>query len=197
MIPRPVAIQTVYRELNTAHFVSALGRISRDLFKCSGEDDKCFYCLGSMGNVIPFSMGLAKAHPLKRFVALEGDGSLLMNLGCLATLRRYPCPQLKVVILDNQMYESTGEQPARDPTLDLVTVASAILPKVAYAEDLGALVTILSERVFTPELIVIACSPHPAAPRIPLTPKEIKERFIRGLAVSQFCESTPPGKICS
>ena len=182
MIPRPIAIKTVYSALkSTAHFVSALGRISRDLFEVSAADENCFYCLGSMGNVIPFAMGLAKAHPLKRFVALEGDGSLLMNLGCLATLRRYPCPQLKVVIIDNQMYESTGAQPARDPTLNLVTVASAILPKVAYADDLAALTTILSEPVFTPELIVIACSPHSAAARIPLTPREIKERFIGGL----------------
>src|SRR5262247_4293933 len=51
----------------------------------SGQRPQNFYMLGSMGLTIPIAMGVALAQPKRHAVALEGDGSLLMMLGCLST----------------------------------------------------------------------------------------------------------------
>jgi sulfopyruvate decarboxylase subunit beta len=81
-----------------------------------------FYMLGSMGSVIPFSLGIALA-TATQVIAVEGDGGLLMSLGSLATVGRHKAQNLSIVILDNGRYESTGSQPT--PQCDFQAVASA------------------------------------------------------------------------
>lgn len=68
------------------------------------------YMPSSMGQAPGLGLGLALAHPERGVIAINGDGSTLMNLGSLVTLAQYPA-NLYVVIMDNQMYEVTGGQP--------------------------------------------------------------------------------------
>src|SRR3954454_15970982 len=65
--------------------VGGIGNTNFDLF-AAGHRAQNFYMLGSMGLAVPIALGGAVAQPGRRFFALEGDGSLLMNLGCLATV---------------------------------------------------------------------------------------------------------------
>ncbi len=66
-----------------------------------------------MGMGPSFALGLAMALQAdeRRVILLEGDGDLLMNLGALATLAEANPPNLKVVVLQNGCYETTGCQP--------------------------------------------------------------------------------------
>ena len=66
--------------------VGGIGNTNFDLW-CSGQRPENFYMLGSMGLAFPIALGVALAQPDRRVIALEGDGSLLMQLGCLATDR--------------------------------------------------------------------------------------------------------------
>jgi sulfopyruvate decarboxylase subunit beta len=66
------------------------------------------YLPSSMGQGVPLGLGLALATG-RGVVALTGDGSLLMNLGCLVTVAAHPAP-LTVVLIDNGLYEVTGGQ---------------------------------------------------------------------------------------
>ena len=64
--------------------------------------------LNAMGCVVPMSLGVASGLPHRRIVAIDGEGSLLMNLGILATLGNQSPPNLLTVIFDNQSFESSG-----------------------------------------------------------------------------------------
>jgi sulfopyruvate decarboxylase subunit beta len=66
------------------------------------------YLPSSMGQGVALGLGLALATG-RGVVAITGDGSLLMNLGCLVTVANHPAP-LTVVLIDNGLYEVTGGQ---------------------------------------------------------------------------------------
>src|SRR5207253_10582189 len=65
----------------------------------------------SMGLASSIGLGLALARPDLHVIVLDGDGSLLMNLGSLATIGLLRPPNLIVVVMDNQEYATTGGQP--------------------------------------------------------------------------------------
>jgi sulfopyruvate decarboxylase subunit beta len=68
------------------------------------------YLPSAMGHAPSLALGLALAQDKRGVIVLNGDGSTLMNLGCLVTLAQHPLP-LYLVILDNGLYEVTGGQP--------------------------------------------------------------------------------------
>jgi thiamine pyrophosphate-dependent acetolactate synthase large subunit-like protein len=68
------------------------------------------YVPASMGQGPALGLGLALAQTERGVVVLSGDGSLLMNLGCLVTLASHPA-DLFLVVVDNGVYEVTGGQP--------------------------------------------------------------------------------------
>ncbi|MFC1916407.1 thiamine pyrophosphate-dependent enzyme [Chloroflexota bacterium] len=67
--------------------------------------------IGCMGKVSSFGLGLALARPDKKVVVLDGDGSLLMNLGSLVTIANMAPSNLVHFVLENEVYETTGGQP--------------------------------------------------------------------------------------
>ncbi len=66
---------------------------------------------GSMGKAASTGLGLALAMPDLRVWVLDGDGSLLMNLGCLVTTAHQAPPNLVHFVLENGVYATTGGQP--------------------------------------------------------------------------------------
>ncbi len=78
----------------------------------------------AMGMVTPVCLGLALALPHRRVIAVDGDGSLLLNLGALATVANAAPPNLIVLVFDNRSYASTGGLPTATagPT-DLAAIA--------------------------------------------------------------------------
>ncbi|MCS7020720.1 MAG: thiamine pyrophosphate-dependent enzyme [Gemmataceae bacterium] len=74
------------------------------------DSDKDFHYLpSSMGQAVPLGLGLCLAQPGVEVIVLMGDGSLLMNLGCLVTVAQFSVP-LRIILVDNQLYEVTGGQ---------------------------------------------------------------------------------------
>src|SRR3954471_14515530 len=90
--------------------IGGIGNSNFDLW-ASGQRPQNFYMLGSMGLTIPIALGVAIAQPQRHVVALEGDGSLLMQLGCLATVATLKPKNLTMVVWDNGIYQITGNQP--------------------------------------------------------------------------------------
>lgn len=64
--------------------------------------------LGQMGDVIGLAIGLALALPHRQVVCIDGDGSVLMELGQLVTMGQESPPNLSVFVVDNGVYESIG-----------------------------------------------------------------------------------------
>jgi thiamine pyrophosphate-dependent acetolactate synthase large subunit-like protein len=89
--------------------VAGIGNTNFDLY-AAGHRPQNFYMLGSMGLACP--------------IALEGDGSILMALGCLATVGMVKPRNLTIVIMDNGVYQITGKQPAATAgSADIVAIA--------------------------------------------------------------------------
>jgi len=77
-----------------------------------------------MGIGSPAGLGLALALPHRKIVVIDGDGSLLLNLGTLATLGNFRSPNLTVFVMDNECYESIGGFPtATAGGVDLAAMA--------------------------------------------------------------------------
>ena len=93
------------------------------------------YLPSSMGQGPALGLGLALARPGRGVVVVSGEGSLLMNLGCLVTLAHHPA-DVYLLVMDNGLYEVTGGQPtAGAGRTDFAGLARAAgIPRV-YAFD--------------------------------------------------------------
>src|SRR5712691_4856282 len=89
--------------------IGGIGNNNFDLF-AAGHRPQNFYMLGSMGLAVPIALGVALAQPERGVIALEGDGSILMALGCLTTIGTLQPRNLTVIIWDNGLYQITGKQ---------------------------------------------------------------------------------------
>ena len=120
--------------------VASLGHPAYDLF-AAGDRDTYFYTWGSMGLASSIGLGLAMAQPDRRVVVLDGDGSLLMNLGSLATIGWVQPKNLVVVVWDNGPYGTTGGQ-------DTATAHGADLDAAARAMGIAATATVRTPAEF-------------------------------------------------
>lgn len=107
-----------------AAFISNLGNTSYIL---SGVEDRDlnFYLWGSMGVTTPIGLGLALATD-RPVTVLDGDGSILMSLGALATVSSHDPSNLTIIIWDNEQYGTTGGQPTLSATTDFAAVADSV-----------------------------------------------------------------------
>lgn len=102
--------------------VSNLGWPSKELYAIKHQPSN-FYMLGSMGMVTPIGLGIALTSS-KEIIVIDGDGSLLMNPGSLATAASAAPRNLTIIAIDNGAYGSTGNQPTLAGTcVDLENVA--------------------------------------------------------------------------
>ncbi len=119
-----------------------------------------FYMWNSMGMASSIGLGLALARPDLRVVVLDGDGSILMNLGSLATARAAGVTNLVHVIWDNGGWEITGGQPAGSPFgVDLEAVARGCgFRKTASVDDLHVFRRVFAEAMADTEAWAIVGS---------------------------------------
>jgi thiamine pyrophosphate-dependent acetolactate synthase large subunit-like protein len=167
--------------------VGGIGNANFDLW-ASGQRPQNFYMLGSMGLAIPIALGVAIAQPKRHVVALEGDGSLLMQLGCLATVAMCKPKNLTIVVWDNGIYQITGGQPtASASAADLVEIArGAGIANAAWAadeEEFERLVTAALEG--GPSLIAARIDDKPGVATTDRDPVRIRASFMTGLGVKR------------
>src|SRR5690242_9185312 len=131
-----VTARLVAKLNNEEAVVGGIGNTNFDLW-AAGQRPENFYMLGSMGLAVPIALGVALAQPARRTFALEGDGSLLMQLGALGTVACIAPKNLAIVVFDNAMYQITGKQKSLTAaTVDLVAMArGAGLAQSEWARD--------------------------------------------------------------
>jgi sulfopyruvate decarboxylase subunit beta len=98
-----------------------------------------YFSMGAMGLASSHGLGLALGRPDKRIVVLDGDGSLLMNLGSLVTIAAAAPKNFVHFVSKNSCYEANGSHPIPNPKVDFSGLARA----AGYAHcfdfsDLGA-----------------------------------------------------------
>lgn len=88
--------------------ISSCGMISREVYLIKDRPLN-FYVMGSMGATLGIGIGLA-LNINKMVTVIAGDGEILMSLGTLVLMNKLNLPNLKLIILDNNSYQSTGGQ---------------------------------------------------------------------------------------
>lgn len=178
----------VARLKNEEAVVGGIGNTNFDLW-AAGHRPQNFYMLGSMGLAFPIALGVALAQPKRCVIALEGDGSLLMQLGCLATIATLKPKNLVMVVMDNGIYQITGSQPTPGAgTADLIAIALASgLTNSCWAADEEDFERLIEQSLVNdgPTLIGVRIDDKPGTGTTRRDPVQIRERFMHGLGVRQ------------
>ena len=166
--------------------IGGIGNTNFDLW-AAGRRPQNFYMLGSMGLAFPIALGVALAQPKRRVFALEGDGSLLMQLGSLTTIAMLKPKNLTLVVFDNGIYQITGGQPTPAAAADIVAIAVARARRSAWAADEQDFEHLIDQALAsaTPNLIGVRIDGKAAEATTHRDPVQIRERFMIGLGVRQ------------
>jgi sulfopyruvate decarboxylase subunit beta len=118
-------LDAIYDELSECAVVTIMGAVAVELYSL-GHRANFFYLEHAMGIASSIGLGIALAQPDRRVVVIDGDGSVLMNLGTLTTLARYSPPNLTHIVFDNESLLSVGGFPTATSTgSDIAGMAKA------------------------------------------------------------------------
>ena len=178
------ATRRVVAIVGDSPIIASLGHPAYDLFAV-GDRSANFYTWGSMGLASSIGLGLAMAQPERPVIVLDGDGSLLMNLGSLATIGWVRPKNLILIVWDNELYGTTGGQDtatAHGADLEGASRAMGIIATVTVRtiDELG---TALARALTAPGPWVINAKVRESAPTVkpPLDCVFIKQRFMAAI----------------
>ncbi len=168
--------------------VAGIGNANFDLI-AAGHRPQNFYMLGSMGLACPIALGVALAQPQRGVIALEGDGSILMMLGSLATIANARPANLTIIIWDNGVYQITGKQATATGGLtDIVALArGAGFAHSEWIRDEAHFDALIDRRFEAggPVLLAAKIDDQPGKGRQARDPPLIRRRFMEGLGASR------------
>src|SRR5437762_5334306 len=119
------ALQAIYPELEDRIVVTIMGAFAAELYSL-GHRANFFYLEHAMGLASSMGLGIARSMPEHQVIVLDGDGSLLMNLGTLSTMARYKPGNLLHIVFDNESLLSVGGFPtATSSGTNLAEIARA------------------------------------------------------------------------
>ena len=178
------ATRRLVKHLSDEIVVANLGNAARDL-AIAGHRPQNFYSRGSMGLISSIGLGLALVQPGRKVVVLDGDGSLLMNLGSLATIAVQAPGNLIHVVWDNEQFQLTGGQSTHTAQgVNLAAMArGAGIRQVAEPSDEDEFERVIVEALKSNELwfVLAKVEAQPTKAKIPLDPVLLKHNFMRGI----------------
>ena len=159
-----------------------IGHPSQEIFKLRDRPEN-FYMFGSMGLSSSIGLGVAMAQD-RKVIAMDGDGSVTMNMGTLATIGLVRPKNYMLIIIDNKAYGSTGFQrsfTADNLRLEDVATGSGVEKVVVITEQEQIASTISSLlKEDGPHVIVIKCEPGmpDGIGVIPIDGMAVRDRFM-------------------
>jgi sulfopyruvate decarboxylase subunit beta len=164
---RADAVAAIYPQLarDDVVVVTIMGAVAVELFTL-GHRPNFFYLEHAMGLASSLGLGIALSLPRSPVVVIDGDGSLLMNLGTLSTLARYRPANLTHVVFDNESLLSVGGFPTATSTgTDLAGIAVAAgVPSVVRADTVEAFTEAFGAALSGPELTTIVSKVEAVGP---------------------------------
>jgi len=119
------ALQAIYPAIQDHIVVTIMGAVAAELYSL-GHKPNFFYLEHAMGLASSMGLGIALSMPQHKVVVIDGDGSLLMNLGTLSTMARYKPGNMLHIVFDNESLLSVGGFPTATSTgTDLAGIARA------------------------------------------------------------------------
>jgi sulfopyruvate decarboxylase subunit beta len=159
------ALSAIYDRLEHRVVVTIMGAVAAEL-QSIGHRPNFFYLQHAMGLASSMGLGIALTRPDKEVIVLDGDGSVLMNLGGLTTLARYRPKNLVHVIFDNESLLSVGGFPTATSTgSDLAGIAAAAgIPRTATVRDVRGLARAVDQATAARELTTIVAKVEAVGP---------------------------------
>ena len=164
--------------------VCNIGLPSQELHMIDDQPSN-FYMLGTMGLSSSIGLGLALSQP-KTVISIDGDGSVLTNLGTLPTIANNVADNYILLIIDNGSYGSTGDQPTyagKKTKLEAVAAACGCENVVTCQDvDTGR---VLQAAIDSKQMTVIVSkcdSGNIKLPVITMDPVVIRDRFMNAVA---------------
>lgn len=185
VMARNDAIRVIARHLGEQAVVSNIGVPCKELYACRDRPLN-FYMLGSYTQASPLGLGIASGTPRDVWV-IDGDGSIL-GTGILPVIGAGQPENLTIFCLDNGAFGSTGNQltPAyRDTDLELLAIASGFrhTAKAQLKKELESVIGTLGRG---PNFVHVLLKPgNTSVKNIPLSPHEIRDRFMAAVKVSR------------
>lgn len=163
---REDALRAIYSELEASVVVTIMGAVAAELYML-GHRHNFFYLEHAMGLASSMGLGIALALPEHKVIVIDGDGSLLMNLGTLSTMARYKPNNLLHLVFDNESLLSVGGFPTATATgTDLAGIAKASgVPRVAAANTLEDLKTAVRDALASDTLTTIVAKVEAIGPK--------------------------------
>src|SRR5258706_10327935 len=153
---RSDALAAIYPRLENRVVVTIMGAVAAEL-QAIGHRPNFFYLQHAMGLASSMGLGVALSRPELKVIVLDGDGSILMNLGSLTTLARYRPANLVHVVFDNESLLSVGGFPTATSTgTDIAGMAAAAgVPRTATVRTLNDFVSAFDEALATDQLTTL------------------------------------------
>ncbi len=163
---RADALEAIYPELKDRIVVTIMGAVAAELYTL-GHRPNFFYLEHAMGLASSMGLGIALAMPEHQVVVVDGDGSLLMNLGTLSTMARYRPSNLLHLVFDNESLLSVGGFPTATATgTDLAGIARASgVPSVREANTIDALTAAVTAALASDTLTTIVAKVEAIGPK--------------------------------
>ena len=161
------AMRAIYADLEAKGrvVVTIMGAVAAEL-QAIGHRTNFFYLQHAMGLAPSVGLGIALCRPELKVIVLDGDGSLLMNLGGLTTLARYRPRNLVHVVFDNESLLSVGGFPTATSTgSDLAAMAKgAGIPRTAVASSLDEFTAAFGDALRAEDLTTLVAKVEAVGP---------------------------------
>jgi sulfopyruvate decarboxylase subunit beta len=164
-VTRLDALCAVYPRLEDVIVVTIMGAVAAEL-QSLGHRPNFFYLQHAMGLASSMGLGVALSKPDRQVIVLDGDGSVLMNLGGLTTLARYRPRNLVHVVFDNESLLSVGGFPTATSTgADLAGIAAAAgVPRTCTVRTIEAFTSAVDEAIAERDLTTIVANVEAVGP---------------------------------
>ena len=182
-------LRAIYSDLENCLVVTIMGAVAAEL-QSLGHRPNFFYLQHAMGLASSTGLGLALSLPHQKVVVLDGDGSLLMNLGSLSTLARYKPKNLLHIVFDNESLLSVGGFPtATSAGTDLEGIARAAgIPQACTVRAVDEFTATVRRAISADGLQTIVAKVEATGPKVFVTDLGLLEnrfqfrRYIQSLA---------------
>jgi sulfopyruvate decarboxylase subunit beta len=169
-VKRDEALRAIYPKLESCAVVTIMGAVAAEL-QAIGHRPNFFYLQHAMGLASSMGLGIALSRPELQVVVLDGDGSVLMNLGGLTTMARCRPRNLVHVVFDNETLLSVGGFPTATATgTDLAAVAAAAgVPQTTTTRTLEQFVAAFDRAIASGDLATIVAKVEAVGPSVFVT----------------------------
>ena len=180
-------VRDILVDRQDALIITGLGNPTYDVAAVEDHIEN-FYLWGAMGLAVSVGLGVAIAQPQRRVLVITGDGEAMMGVGSFATVAAATCPNLAILVLDNEMFAETGNQQG-------LTQGRTDIEKMAQGAGIISTLTVTSPQQLAParELLFTTRGPCLVVAKISkseekrvLPPRNgayMAERFRRGLGI--------------